>query len=147
MRVIQVRIERRGSIIPDRKRTNESRSIGNIITPAKDVNCPAILLLAARRQGSASLRSASTLTVLAHTRRVSINSRRRFFVLPNQNGTHCGDGIRWSVHAASPRESASEYLHDLRFHLFQFVVGHRAAYCAFDEVIEEKLSSASVALR
>ena len=33
------------------------------------------------------------------------------------------------------------------FIIFQFVVGHRAAYCAFDEVIEEKLSSASVALR
>ena len=46
------------SIIADRRRTNESRSIGNIITPVKDVNCPAILLLAARRQASASLRAA-----------------------------------------------------------------------------------------
>ena len=146
MRVIQISIERRGLIISDRNRTNESRSICNIITPAKDVNCPAILLLAARRQGSASLLGLHLDCARSH-RRVSINSRRRFFVLPNQNGTHCGDGIRWSVHAASPRESASEYLHDLRFHLFQFVVGHRAAYCAFDEVIEEKLSSASVALR
>ena len=145
--MIQGSIERCGLIIPDRNRTNESRSSGNIITPAKDVNCPAILLLAARPQGSASLRFASTLTVLARTRRVSINSRRKFFVLPNQNGTHCGDGIRWSVHAASPRESASERLRDLRFHVFQFVVRHWAALWAFDEVIEEKLSSASVAQR
>ena len=81
MRVIEASIERGGSMSADRKRTNESRSICNIITPAKDVNRPAILLLAARRQGSAAMRYASTLTVLARTRRVSINSRRGFFVL------------------------------------------------------------------
>ena len=146
MRVIQISIERRGLIIPDRNRTNESRSICNIITPAKDVNRPAILLLAARRQGSAPLRFASTLTVLARTRRVSINSRRRFFVLPNQNGNQRG-GARRSADAASSCECLAECLRDLRLHLFHFVVGHRAALCAFDEVIEEKLSSSSVALR
>ncbi len=146
MRVIQISIERRGLIIPDRNRTNESRSIGNIITPAKDVNCPAILLLAARRQGSASLRASSTLTVLARTRRVSINSRRRFFVLPNQNGTHCGAETEWTLHGRSPFESVSECVRDLRFHPFQFVVAHRVALCAFDEMIEEQLSPVSVAL-
>jgi hypothetical protein len=51
----------------------------------QDVNRPAILLLAVRRQGCARFASASTLTALARQLRVLIDSRRRSMSCPTSS--------------------------------------------------------------